>query len=375
MDIEVLAFFKKLIMHYIKKLKLFSLFFLLSAYSFAQTDNYQPPKLSAQNSWSMVLIPDVQSYVKFERNHGVLELMTGWVSDQIESLNIQMVLGTGDLVEHNSWLTPDGERGDQAGLQQWKAVSRAFERLDGKVPYINATGNHDYGVLNIDERRKTNYDTFFPVDRNLLSQRLLKEAGMDADQQPSLVNAAYEFLSPTEELFLFVVLEFAPREETIEWAKKVVEDEKYANHRVVVLTHSYLNSENAHIAQENYPIENRNYGKAIFDKLVKPSKNIEMVFSGHIGKPDDFEKHVGYRTDKNAAGRTVHQITFNAQALGGGWFGNGGDGWLRWFEFMPDKRTVKVKTFSPLFAISPTTRQYAWHREDYNEFEFKLDPK
>lgn len=362
-------------MNYIKKLKLFSLFLLFAVYSFAQTDNYQPPKLSDQNSWSMILIPDVQSYVKFERNHGVLELMTGWVSDQIDSLNIQMVLGTGDLVEHNSWLTPDGERGDQAGLQQWKAVSRAFERLDGKVPYINATGNHDYGVLNIDESRKTNYDAFFPVDRNFLSQRLLKEAGTNADQQPSLVNAAYEFLSPYEELFLFVVLEFAPREETIEWAKKIVEDEKYMNHRVVVLTHSYLNAESEHIAKEDYPIENRNYGKAIFEKLIEPSKNIEMVFSGHIGKPDDFERHVGYRTDKNAAGRTVHQITFNAQALGGGWFGNGGDGWLRWFEFTPDKRTVKVKTFSPLFAISPTTSQFAWQRADYNEFEFKLDPK
>src|SRR5699024_12574624 len=128
----------------------------------------------------------------------------------------------------------------------------------------------------------------------------------------------------TEELFIYVDLVFATREETIEWAKKVVEDEKYANHRVVVLTHSYLNSENAHIAQENYPIENRNYGKAIFDKLVKPSKNIEMVFSGHIGKPDDFEKHVGYRTDKNAAGRTDHQITFKAQPPGEGWSGNRG---------------------------------------------------
>src|SRR5699024_3345377 len=182
MDIEVLAFFKKLIMHYIKKLKLFSLFFLLSAYSFDQTDNYQPPKLSAQNSWSMVLIPDVQSYVKFERNHGVLELMTGWVSDQIESLNIQMVLGTGDLVEHNSWLTPDGERGDQAGLQQWKAVSRAFERLDGKVPYINATGNHDYGVINMDEGGETNYDTCFPADRNILTNGRVTAEGKNGSQ-------------------------------------------------------------------------------------------------------------------------------------------------------------------------------------------------
>lgn len=59
----------------------------------------------------------------------------------------------------------------------------------------------------------------------------------------------------------------------------------------------------------------------------------------------------------------------------GGWQGNGGDGWLRWMEFMPDKRAVKIKTFSPFFAISPTTQQFAWEREAYNEFEILLDEK
>lgn len=344
---------------------------LLASRSSAQTD-YQPPRLSDTNAWSIILMPDVQSYVKFERNHGILELMTGWISEQIDPLNIKMVLGTGDLVEHNSWLTPDGRRANQAGIQQWKAVSSAFERLDGKVPYINATGNHDYGVMSI-ENRKTNYDTFFPVDRNILIQRMLKEAGTNDDGLPSLINAAYELRSPYDKLFLFLVLEFAPRDETIQWAKNIVEDKKYKNHRVVLLTHSYLNANSEHILKENYPIKDGNYGKAIFDKLVKPSANIELVLSGHIGKPDDFEGHVGYRTDVNTAGRTVHQILFNAQALGGGWYGNGGDGWLRWFEFMPDKITVKVKTFSPFFAISPATNQFAWDKSVYNEFEFQFD--
>ena len=361
-------------MNPIKKLTLFLQVCLFVTFSFAQTDSYRPPKLTNSDSWSMILVPDVQSYVKFERNHGILEMMTGWVAEQIVPLNIQMVLGTGDLVEQNNWLSPDGNRANQASPQQWKAVSRAFERLDAKVPYLNATGNHDYGIKSV-ENRKTYYDDFFPVDRNFMAQRLLCEAGFNADNQPSLVNAAYTFRSPHNDNFLFLVLEFAPRDEAIEWAKKIIEDKKYKDHRVVLLTHSYLNSKNEHIIKENYPLENGNYGRAVFEKLVQPSSNIELVFSGHIGKPDDFEGHVGYRTDKNSAGRIVHQMTFNAQALGGGWHGNGGDGWLRWMEFMPDKRTVKVKTFSPFFAISPTTRQFAWERAPYNEFEFQLDSK
>jgi hypothetical protein len=97
-----------------------------------------------------------------------------------------------------------------------------------------------------------------------------------------------------------------------------------------------------------------------------------LVFSGHIGDPDNPEGHVGFRTDTNAAGRKVHQMTFNAQALGGGWHGNGGDGWLRLLEF--NGLEVTVKTFSPLFAISPATRHLAWGTGAYETFTFRLDP-
>ena len=66
-------------------------------------------------------------------------------------------------------------------------------------------------------------------------------------------------------------------------------------------------------------------------------------------------------------------MVFNAQAMGGGWQGNGGDGWLRILEFMPDGKTVQVRTFSPFFAISPSTWHLAWSKEAYNEFTFVLD--
>lgn len=65
-------------------------------------------------------------------------------------------------------------------------------------------------------------------------------------------------------------------------------------------------------------------------------------------------------------------MTFNAQALGGGWYGNGGDGWLRILEFLPDDKTVKVRTFSPFFAISPKTQHLAWRTESYDQFSFEL---
>src|SRR5690606_9918001 len=137
----------------------------------------------------------------------------------------------------------NGTQGNQPGKQQWEAVAQAFGRLDGKVPYVVGTGNHDYGVKNI-EYRRTNYNQYFPVDKNPQSQKLLRDVGIDNDGYPSLTNATYEFTSPHGRQFLVMVLEFAPRDTVLQWALETVNQERYANHTVILLTHSYLNSAN-----------------------------------------------------------------------------------------------------------------------------------
>ncbi len=240
------------------------------------------------------------------------------------------------------------------------------------MPYLTALGNHDYGFKNI-ENRKSNFNQYFPIDKNPENRKIIREVTLNAEGIPTQENAAFEMTSPHGRKMLFITLEFAPRDKVIDWAKGVTQLDKYKEHTVILLTHSYLEQDNEHIVRENYPIEEGNYGKAIFEKLVQPSHNIQMVFSGHIGSPDNARSHIAFRTDTNAAGKKVQQMTFNAQALGGGWMGNGGDGWLRILEFMPDNKTVKVKTFSPLFAISPTTQKYAWRTESYDEFSFEID--
>jgi hypothetical protein len=316
---------------------------------------FTKPTLTDPDAWSLVLIPDPQSYVKYERNHGVLHLMMSWIKENTKALNTQMVLCTGDLVEQNGLITTEGRKANQNSTQQWTAVRNAFGLLDNHVPYILATGNHDYGYVSA-EYRSTQYDKYFAPEQNVLNQAALREMGPSLNGESTSVNAVYEFTPVKSRKILVMVLEFGPREEVVEWAKHIVDLPKYENHEVILLTHVYLDRKSQHIIDQGYKMEDTNYGKALFEKLVQPSKNIRMVFSGHIGAPDDFDGHLGYREDKNAAGKTVYQMTFNAQAMGGGWYGNGGDGWLRYLEFSPDGKTVKVKTFSPLFAISPSTQ-------------------
>ena len=137
--------------------------------------------------------------------------------------------------------------------------------------------------------------------------------------------------------------------------------------------HSFLRERTAErIKEEGYLIAPRNWGQQIWEKLIEPSSNIVMVICGHTGEPGDFEDSVAYRADKNSAGRTVHQMMFNVQILGGGWEGNGGDGWLRILEFMPDGMTVKVRTYSPLFGISPATKHLAHRTGACDQFDMVI---
>ncbi|MCD8136512.1 MAG: metallophosphoesterase [Parabacteroides gordonii] len=328
-------------------------------------------QLSDKNSFSMILLSDPQSYIKFDANQPLFELQTAWVVNNMDSLNIKGVLCTGDLVEQNEIRIPDGVNGNQTSEEQWKAASRAFERLDNKVSYVICTGNHDYSYEK-SENRLCHFPDYFPSERNSCWKKSLVEVGNNYKNIPTLENAAYELETDTWGKILVISLEFAPRDEAIAWAKQVTEKPKYKDHKVILLTHSYLAWNGKRHEKENYKVSPANYGEAIWQKLVYPSSNICMVLCGHECEIAGYKDNVSFRIDKNAVGKEIPQMMFNAQTADGQWHGNGGDGWLRILEFMPDGQTIKVKTFSPLFALSPLTADKAWRTESYDQFDITI---
>jgi hypothetical protein len=345
----------------------------------------EKPALEHKGSWSLIMVPDIQNYVKWGRNQPILDLMMAWIEENIDPLNIKMVVIVGDLVQNNEKIINDYD-GNQTTQQQWEAVSRALAKLDGKTPYIAATGNHDYSI---DARgnRSSRYSEFVTTERNPLNQKVLVQNNRNEQGRPTLENSASELKSLNGQDYLFLTVEYAPRDSIVEWAKQIAGLEQYKKHRIVLITHAYLNARDLHTGPEPvswlywepYNINDQiqksprillpqaNTGMQLWEKLVGPAANIELVLCGHISGE-------GYRQDANAAGKPVHQVLFDAQSMGGGGrSGNGGDGWLRIMEFHPDGKTVKVRTFSPLFAASPTTRQFAWKKDGRNEFELKFN--
>lgn len=367
-----------------KMLQLLLVLWTVAGHAVFAQETYRKPKLEEKGSWSLIMIPDVQNYVKWGRNQAVLDLMTAWVEENIDTLNIKMVMCAGDLVEQNDIINR-GEDGDQSAQRQWETVARAFARLDGKVPYITATGNHDYSI---DQKgaRRSRFNEFFPIDKNPLNRQLIRQNSTDEVGTPTLENSAYEIKALNGKDYLFMTMEFGPRDTVLTWAKRVADMEQYKHHRIVLLTHAYLNAKDERTSGEvkwfvykPYAVDNKiekspmiklpyaNNGKQIWEKLVQPASNIELVLCGHISGE-------GYRSDKNITGKSVHQMLFDAQSMGGGHRnGNGGDGWLRILEFFPDSKTVKVKTFSPYFALSPTTQQFAWKKGERDEFIMTFD--
>ena len=366
-------------------IRLLAVVLSLAGVALAQPTGYQKPALEQKDSWSLIMVPDIQNYVKWSRNQPIFDLMMAWIEENIDPLNIKMVVIVGDLINNPEQVINDSGA-NQTTQQQWEAVSRALAKLDGKVPYIAASGNHDYTV-DPQGTRRSRYSEFVTTERNPLNQKILVQNNRNEQGQQTLENSACEIKNLNGQDYLFLTVEYAPRDSIVEWAKKISDLEQYKNHRIVLITHAYLNTKDQRtgpepvrwVYWEPYNIDNQiqkvsprillptaNTGIQIWEKLVQPATNIELVLCGHISGE-------GYRQDVNAAGKPVHQVLFDAQSMGGGGqVGNGGDGWLRILEFHPDGKTVKFRTFSPLFAASPTTQQFAWKKNARNEFEIKF---
>ncbi len=329
--------------------------------------------LDDPGSFSMILLGDPQTYLKYKINQPIFDLMTCWIADNVDNLKIKAVLCTGDLVDQNhNLVTRNPVR--QTSRQMWEAGSRAFSTLDNLVPYIISTGNHDYGYRKA-ENGNTHFPEYFPIERNPLWQKYCLEVFPNRSGIESLENAIFEFKDPVWGKILVICNEFAPRDEVLQWTGNFIAADKYKNHKVIYMTHSLLHErQGERTDNENYDISPANWGQQVWEKLLYPSSNIVLAICGHTGKPtDDFQDTVAYRVDKNANGGDVRQMMFNTQMIGGGWHGNGGDGWLRILEFKPDGKTISVKTYSPFFGISPSTKHLAHRTAPYDQFDITID--
>ncbi|MCB1217896.1 hypothetical protein KDL44_10910 [bacterium] len=329
-------------------------------------------------SWIMVVLPDIQSYVDHAEHMPVLESCVDWIADNAAAHNIGLVLQEGDIVFQNGVYFARQSSGNQNSFQQWRNARQSLGRLSGTVPLILATGNHDYGSRNAENRSSRFGDYFRLEDFPLLDPQqggILVEMHPNVHGRLTMENAAYDFTAPDGRRMLIVSLEWGPRREAVAWAADLCSRPAYSGHTQLLLTHAYTYHDDTRFdwqakgdAQAASPYSyggtaaDTSDGEDLWQALVRRQPLMQLVFSGHVGGD-----MVGRLTTENDAGLACHQMLFNAQFLP-----LGGEGWIRLVEFLPDGHSLHVRTFSPWFAADGDPQTYAWRTGPDDDFTLEI---
>jgi hypothetical protein len=300
-----------------------------------------------EGSETLVVFPDTEGYAG--RRPEVMNAMTRWTAEQIDRRKIRAVLHVGDVTNDNM-------------AHEWKNARTAFDYLEGKIPYVLAAGNHDYDGT---PGRLTYMNDVFKVDA------MKKWEGFGEVLEEGKLENHYQFVTLHGQKWLVLSLEMGPRKAVVAWANTILE--KHRTIPAIILTHAYLAYNNLRYDHRrgneratpyNFYGEGAD-GEMLWNQLIRRHPNTRMVICGHLSSA-----YVGYRKDEADYGNVVHQMLVDYEKLRGG-----GMGFLRLLEFLPDKKTVQVRTYSPVngATLSPvTTGEKPMRSPDLEEFRFTL---
>jgi hypothetical protein len=302
-------------------------------------------------SWTLVLLPDTQVYARLYPKH--YDAQARWIVDHVESHNIKFVLHEGDITDNNV-------------VPQWDNALRSMNLLNSAVPYAMALGNHDYGP----NGRATDRDSLFNEARYFgPGSAYTRQSSIGGFYEDAKTDNSYHTFNDGNRDWLAIALEFAPRDEVVEWANTIVAERP--DHLAMLVTHAYMYNDdtrydwaekgstqswNPHsYGVAKLPGETANDGQQLWDKLVSRHENFRFAFNGHV-----LGDGTGFQSSTGKHGNVVHQMLANYQ-----FNTEGGQGDMRFLEFKADGNTVAIRTYSPVLD--------RYDREADQEFTLRLD--
>jgi hypothetical protein len=287
--------------------------------------------------FTIVALPDTQIYAK--EYPQIFAAQTKWIADHKTEMNIQTVIGLGDIVDA-------GGR-----ISQWQTADAAYRLLDGVVPYFAAIGNHDYDANN--PAGRTAYTKNF---NNYFGPARYRGKSWYSGSYPAGSNENfYGTVTLGGTQYLILVLECFPRDAALNWAAGILKAN--ADKPVIVVTHAYTYYDNMRMSKcdsnssYSFAVGADNDGEDIWTKLLSKYANVVMVLSGHVVQGDG----TGRRADIGANGNLVNQILADYQS-----WPVGGSGYLRLITVKPAMNQVSVRTYSPYLD--------KWLTDSHNEF-------
>ena len=269
-----------------------------------------PCAKSQNNNFTIVALPDTQYYSQLYPQ--TFTAQTQWIVNNASSLNVQAVLGLGDIVQ------------TATNTVEWQSADTSIKLLDNaNIPYLLAIGNHDYsdsGSTSSRTAETTNFNSYFGPSR-------YQKYSWYKGQYPSGSNENfYGVLSIGGKTYLFLMLEFYPRDSALAWANSVLT--AYPSAEVIVVTHSNVYLDSTLVSRCDqlnaaaYSVGADNNGDGLWNKFVSQHSNISLILSGHYAWTDSTAEGVGRQTNLGVNGNIVNQMLSDYQEMTNG--GNGG---------------------------------------------------
>lgn len=289
----------------------------------------------------IAIFGDIQYYTNYANNY-LYQYSCDWILKQKQAgMNINSVLHTGDVTQSNN-------------SAQWDCFYNATQELAKEIPYISAIGDHDYtwgedGYTIID-RNNTEFSKY-------LGFPLTKQKVVAWFEEGHMENVVVENNIHGLPIY-FLVLEFGPRKEVVDWANNYVKS--HSDIHFILINHEYLESGGRRTeglkcvfrlknTQSTYTTPNN-----LWKQLIKSNDNILCVLCGHVSSL------YSYIVDKNDFGREVPQIQHNIQGVTYRY-----DNWLMLWEFPEGSDSVNVSiinTKSFEFYNMPTLFKFKYRK-------------
>lgn len=208
--------------------------------------------------YSMAVVGDTQT-VMWEGEKEEFDAIYDYIVDEATTSNkMAYCIGLGDITEKG---TIDWE---------YEVAAENFEKMDAiGLPYSLIRGNHDVGSY---------MDKYFSYE-NFKDQ-------IGGSYNGSLTNTWQTFEAGGVD-YMILCLDYFPSQAVLSWADSVVK--AHPNHNVILTTHGFLTAAGERLTKQTGFLKGTasDYGDDdIWNKLVEPNSNIQLVLSGHISSKD-----------------------------------------------------------------------------------------
>jgi PKD repeat protein len=284
----------------------------------------------ARPDFTIVAIPDTQYYSASYPS--IFRMQADWIVNNRTNFNIVYVAGLGDI-------TDDGD----CQPYQWLNATNALYRLENPsttglaegIPYGTVPGNHDHHCNTV------LYNTY--VGASHFASRSYYGGNLNGNNQNH-----YDLISASGMDFVIVYMDFNYSNPDVNypaidaWANSVLQSN--ANRRAIVVSHCILKA-NGSFDSDRYP--------SVYSSL-KANTNVFLMLCGHnYGE--------AWRRD-TYLGNTITTCLSDYQSDP-----NGGNGWLRLYQFSPDNNVIRAKTYSPYL------NKYQTDADSQFEFGYQMD--